>query len=354
MQYAVYHRSVEILAELLENGADIDATTTGVQQTTLLELAAIQRHLDVLRMLLQRGASTDHCDEDDIDVHALCWYSTDYFNKGISAAETANVLGEYVALDSQWIWNDGTILHIAAMFADGKDIDTLVSRGHDVNAKDVDGATPITDALDYENASAYFALLARGADLNFSLSSVEKWLHRAMTFQAQMPKLTSLPFLKEADFESIIRHILQHGSPNLNIAIGIQLDDDDFPPSVRGHSITARQLAEVFGPKTEAWFLTLLLQTGHPHYFTKRDKRRLRALRLDGYAPQGCVLGDDDDPSEDDEIDQSDGWVDKDDGDDYGHDDDHDYDHGGSASSIQDDTTDLGEEEQFWDAEQDL
>lgn len=42
------------------------------------------------------------------------------------------------------------------------------------------------------------------------------------------------------------------------------------------------------------------------------------------------------------------------DGNDDSKDDNHEHDHGCNASSIHDDTSDVGEEEQFWDAEQDL
>jgi hypothetical protein len=353
LQHAMHYSSVEVLAELLENGANIDAYLTGAQMT-LLEAAAFRRRLDVLRLLLQRGASTDCRDELGFDVHFWCWVSPNYFNNGASTTETVNVLSEYMALDPQCTWQNFAIIHAAAMSGDGHVIDALISSGHDVEAKGCQGWTPIAYAVEYGNAAAYFALLAHGADTTFSSSSVERMLHRAVAFQAQMPGSTFLPFPGNADYEPIIKHILQHGSPNLNIPIRVQPGAVDYLPSVRGHRTTPRQLAEAHGPKTEAWFLTLLLQTGHPHYFTKKDKRRLHALRLEGHALQGCVLGDDDDLSEDEQSDQSKDWTDDDDDDDDGDDDDHDYDDESDASSTHEETSDEGEEEQFWDAEQDL
>jgi hypothetical protein len=283
----------------------------------------------------------------------LCWGSKDCSNKGISATETANVLGEYVALDPRSECYDDAILHIAAMFVDGNDIDTLVSRGHDVNAKDENGATPIAYAVEYGNASAYLALLTHGADWGFSYLSIENMLLKAVTFQSQMPESTFLAFPERADYGSIIRHILKHGSPNLNLAFPIPLGDKHYPPSVRGHSTTARQLAQAHGTKTEACFLTLLLESGHPDYFTKKDKRRLHALRLEGQAPQGFVLGDDEDLSEDGIFNQSENPTDDDDDDDDGEDDDHNHEFESDDSSTHEDTSDEGEE-QFWDAEQDL
>jgi ankyrin repeat protein len=350
MQYAAHHSSVEVLAELLENGANIDAKT-GHMQNTLLEVAASHRHLDVLRTLLHRGASTDQCDRDGVDIHFFCWASKDYSNKGTSAIETANVLSEYMVLDSKCTWQLGTVLHVAAMFLDGHDIDTLISHSYDIEAKGDDDWTPIAYALEYGNASAYFALLAHGADLSYSVSSVESMLHRAVISHAQKPNVSFLPFPEKADYESIIKHILQHGHPSLDLTSPSNHELEEYPPSIHGRKVTPKQLAEAFGPKTEAWFLTLLRESGQPHHFTKEDKRRLHFLRLEGYARQGCVLGDDDEFSEDDEIYQCGNTTGEYGGGDDGGDDD---DHEGNASSTHDGASDMGEEEQFWDAEQDL
>lgn len=338
------HDSIEVLAELLDNGANIDTNTIGTR-TTLLAMAAKLRHLEMLRMLLQRGASTDHCDVYGGDVHFYCWGSEDSSNKGFSATEITNVLGEYVVLDPQSTWQTVTVLHVVAASGDGPDVDASISRGHDVESKTDENLTPIACAVRFGNASTYLALLAHGAELKYSLYSVEIMLHEAVALQAQMPDSSYFLLPKMADYESIIKHIVQHGSPNINIAIRVQPGDDSYPPRFHGHSTTPRQLAEAFGPKTEAWFLTLLRESGQPHYFTKKDKRRLRTLRFAGYAPQGYVLSDGENFSEDGETDQSDDQskdqFDMNDGE-------------GDASSTQDEPSDVEEEEQFWDAEQGL
>ncbi|GAB7322040.1 hypothetical protein MBLNU13_g03089t2 [Cladosporium sp. NU13] len=298
--YAVCHDSIEVLAELLDNGANIDTNTIGTR-TTLLAMAAKLRHLEMLR--------------------------------------------EYVVLDPQSTWQTVTVLHVVAASGDGPDVDALISRGHDVESKTDENLTPIACAVRFGNASTYLALLAHGAELKYSLYSVEIMLHEAVALQAQMPDSSYFLLPKMADYESIIKHIVQHGSPNINIAIRVQPGDDNYPPRFHGHSTTPRQLAEAFGPKTEAWFLTLLRESGQPHYFTKKDKRRLRTLRFAGYAPQGYVLSDGENFSEDDETDQSD---------DQSKDQSDMNDGEGDASSTQDEPSDVEEEEQFWDAEQGL
>ena len=283
---AVYHNSVELLVELLDNGANIDTKTAGTEDN-LLEIAARYRSLDVLRMLLQRGASTDSCDEHGFDVNYYCWSSEDFSKSGASAIDTANVLSEYAVLDPQRTWLQGaTILHVAAMSVDGHDVDALIARGHDAEAKDDKGATPILYAFGGGNASAYFALLAHGADSLCSFSSVEKMLHEAVKLQAKMSHSTVSSNPEKTGYRSIVKYILQHESPNINLAFKAPLGDEDYPPSVRGHRTTPRQLAEAYGSKTEAWFLTLLRKSGQSHYFTEQDKQRLRTLRLEGYAPR--------------------------------------------------------------------
>jgi hypothetical protein len=175
--------------------------------------------------------------------------------------------------------------------------------------------------------------------------------HKAVTSQAQKANASFLPLPEKADYEPIIKHILQHAHPSLDLTTPSNYELEDYPPSIRGRKVTPKQLAEAFGPKTEAWFLTLLCESGQQHHFTKEDKRRLHVLRREGYASQGCVLGDDDDDlSEDDEIYPCDNGIDEYDGDDGRDDDDHERD----ASSKHDETSDAGEEEQFWDAEQNL
>ena len=301
-------------------------------------------------MLLQRGVSTDHCDEDGIDVHAVCWYSRDYRKEGASATDTFKVVNEYVALDPMRTWFFGiNALHMAAANGDARDIDNLIAYGHDANVKDEEGATAIYAAVQNGNAPTYFALLAHGAELNFSPLSVEVMLHEALVYYARGPDPLFLLSSEPGDFQSIIRHILQHGQPNLDARIRGDFTDEEYPPTIRGRKVTPTQLAKALGPATEAWFLVLLQESGKSHYMTASNKLRLEFLRHAGYASQGCVLGDDADLFDDNDSYQNEDHTDKDDGDD--HDSRRDE---GDNTSKQHEWSDVEEEEQFWDAEQGL
>lgn len=338
------------MVELLENGADVD-TAVGRKGSTSLELAARMRNMNVLRTLLRRGASADHCDENGVDVYISCWYPKSNRAEASSSRDVFNVVSEYVALERTYTFGgslDITVLQAAASAVEGPDIDALVSYGHGIEDRDNGSRTALFYAANFGNSSAFLALLAQGADMDYESFSVETMLQVTIEGRARTAHADS----RARGYGAIAGHLLKNGHPDLNLLF-VSTDSSTGPTSIRGRNVTLKQIAEAYGPEIEAWFLTLLLESDQPRYFTQKDKRRLRVLQRKGYAPQGCVLSDDDDFSEDDETDQSDGQIDDqsdvDDGDDHdGRDGD------GDASSTEDEWSDVEEEEQFWDAEQSL
>lgn len=336
---------------MLERGADID-TATNREQSTPLVLAAQHRRLDVLRMLLRLGASADFCDEDGTDVYLACWYPSRY-DERISSQEIFDLVSEYVALEPTYTLRNGdlTAMHLAATSVSGQDISALISHGHDIEGGRPGGFEILYFAAVFGNSSAFTALLSHGVKLRYGSTSVEQLLCQTVAGEARKDKVWLLS--TQGDYEAIARHLLWHGEPNLDLALNVPSGQWQWPASIRGRSVTVRQLAEAYGPKTEAWLLTLLRESSHAHHFTKEDKRRLHALRLEGYAAQGRVLGEDEDYPEDDGTnqsdDQSEDQPDADDGD------DHDGRRGeGDATHKQDELSDMEEEQQFWDAEQGL
>lgn len=303
------------MVELLENGADVDAVVDR-QGSTVLALAAKTRNMDMLRTLLRRGASADHCDELGIDVYVSCWYPNLDRTRASSSRDVFNVLSEYIALDHTYTWGTSrklTVLQTAATTVDGPDIDALISYGHNIEGADSEGHTALFYAVKFGNLSAFLALLAQGACMDYESFSVETMLQAAIDGGAR-PAHTDTQARR---YGAIAAHLLKYGNPDLNLLFEISNDSPTDPASIRGRSVTLKQIAEAYGPEIEAWFLTLLLESEQPHYFTRKDKRRLRDLGREGYAPQGYVLSDDDDFSRDDKTDQSDDRFDVDDGDDH-------------------------------------
>lgn len=335
------------MVELLDNGADVD-TAIEHNQSTSLELAAKKRSMNVLRTLLQRGASADHCDKFGVDVYVSCWYPILTRAGAFPSRDVFHIVNEYIALDHTYTWGAGVrlpVLLAAATTVEGPDIDALISYGHNIEGADNGGRTVLFYAVSFGNPSAFFALLAHGADMYYESFSVELMLHETIKGEATRIDRT---ILAVQAYDAIARHLLRNGSPDLNLIFDIAPESPSDPASIRGRSVTLKQIAEANGPRIETWFLALLRESGDPHLFTKEDKRRLHALRLEGYAQQGCVFGEDQDLSGDDETYQS-VYQTNEDGDD-----DHEGgDHKRDARSTQDASSDA-EEEQYWDAEQDL
>ena len=332
------------MAELLHNGADVD-TAIERNGSTSLERAARGRNMGVLRTLLQHGASADHCDQFGIDVYVSCWYPNSEHTEEFSSRDVFNVLSEYIALDHTYTWGTSqslTVLQAAATTVKGPDIEALISYGHNIEGKDKGGRTALSYAAGFGNSSAFFALLAQGADMDYDSYSVEIMLEAAVTGEARRRAKSRI-----GEYEAIARYLLQNGIPDLNLLFEVPTNGSEAPAIIRGRDVTLKQIAEAYGPGIEAWFLTLLRESGHPHHFTKEDECRLNALRRGGHTLQGCVLGDDEDSLRDDGVDHSD--TDEDDGVDGT-----DANDESNAKFAQDERSDVEEEEQFWDAEQDL
>ena len=303
--------------------------------------------MGVLRTLLRRGASADHCDQFGIDVYVSCWYPNSEHTEEFSSRDVFNVLSEYIALDHTYTWGTSqslTVLQAAATTVKGPDIEALISYGHNIEGKDPGGRTALFYAASFGNPSAFFALLAQGADMDYESYSVEFMLQAAVIGEASRVAGSYTP---TEEYETIAGHLLQNGNPDLNILIEFPTDSSADPASIRGRVVTLKQIAEAYGPGIEAWFLTLLKESGHPHQFTIEDECKLNALRRGGHALQGFVFGEDEDSLRDADGDHSD--TDEDD-----EDDDTDDDDERNAKCAQDEQSDAEEEEQFWDAEQDL
>jgi hypothetical protein len=338
--------------ELLESGADIDRINS-ISRETPLQYAAQQRCTDVLRVLLQRGASADHCDENGFDLHIACSYPTRVPIKIIPSMDLYSLVSEHLVLDFSHTWYKGsTLLHTAASHRlDGFEIIALMSHVPNIDAKDDNGDTALKRAVKSGNWSAALALLENGADPWSDQFSVEEMLLKSIQRKATT-KDPVIPVYQtvadyEADCEEVVAYLLEHGQPDIDMVWHMPAEAD-----VSEYYFTMREYAEAYGRGIEASFLTLLWDFGRPDHYTEKDERRLIALIDEGYAPQGYVVADVDDGFEDDGTNTSE-WETTDDDEDYDSDsnNDHDDNHEDDASSVQEKRSNEGEEEQFWDAE---
>lgn len=329
--------NAEVVTELLDNGTDIDAAISSTQ-ITALRWASEHRNMNLLRLLLQRGASPDHYDLLGCDVYMASVLLTPKANQQTTAKEMYDVLREYAVpdLETTRIWG-ATVLQVAAEHVSGQDINTLIALGSDPDSVDSLGSPALYHAVQYGNASAYFALLEQGARWDNPSCRSENLLFLALTGKAR--EEWEYSFITP-DFEGIVRHLLRHREVHLGVRFRIPSPGSRYPEDLWGRRATAKQLVHAYGPEVEAWFLGLV-QEQCDLVDADIDQCRLRALRLEPCAVQGCGICEDQIRYEDDiyygRVVDDDDSVDLD-----------------CEGSFQGEGSEIAAEEQFWDAEEGL
>jgi hypothetical protein len=341
--------SAAVVTELLDNGTDIDASIDSHHGTALQE-ATRYRNLDLIRTLLQRGASPDRHDKLGCDVYIACNLLMRESNQGISAKEIYDVLGEYTVpdLEIDAIWCS-TVLQLAAERVNGQDIRALIALGAEIDATNSLGRPALYNAVELGNASAYLALLELGARWDMPECRPENLMFVALVRKAREEYEYHF---NTPDFEAIVRHLLRHRNIHLGVLITVPAGLYRrflYPRSLLGCRATFRQLAAAYGPDIEAWFLRLVQEEcGTPD--STEDERRLLASRLEPCAMEACNVCEEWARFEDDVLNDSDRVV-SDSDDDGDNDDDDEKD---DLSTMSGDTSEFREREQFWDAEEGL
>lgn len=165
LQYAVLFNSVEVAAILLDDGAGVDEAVDS-DRSSPLHVAATYKHIDVLRMLLRRGASPDHLDATGNDVFISC-VKGDPAQRHLAIVDLLKVLNDHVLLDpnTSESLSGYTPLHLTAQTWGGPEIVFLINFGCDIELLDEEGLIALAWAAASANSTAYFSLLAHGATI---------------------------------------------------------------------------------------------------------------------------------------------------------------------------------------------
>lgn len=249
--------SVDVLVELLDNGIDIDATVNP-EGMTALEYATHLQRIDVLRVLLQRGASADHVGPWGLNAFFYAFYPPENQLQKGSTIDTVRVLNEYIYMDPSATWDHGgNALHAAAMFSTSEDVDALARLGCDITHVDRQGGGALLYAVKYGNSAAFFGLLGNGAKIEANTDDSARNLLMSL-IEAKAELHIPSPASFTSDYDTIAKHLLRHHIPAGSPMCGP--DDVAWPEGITPQAITWHDFAAAYGPETQAWFEWILFE----------------------------------------------------------------------------------------------
>jgi hypothetical protein len=314
---------MDVAIYLLDNGADVDEAVTSAQVTPL-SMAAGHHKIDILRMLLSRGASLDHFDTYGFDAVTHCITSLIDEQHQAAKVDMLKVINEFALLDTNIDGGGEKHLHEAALFSSASEIDFLISLGWKVEDQDRAGHTALSYAALGRNPVTYFALLAHGSTTAYLTDNLLLVIYAKAKSFHRVDKLSH-----ESLFDPIIKDLL---SRRVDLMTSIYVVDER-PQDIQGPPIPLQQAAAVYGHEIEAWFLGILQECGLE---SGEDRRRLQELRTGGYDQHGVVIGEVDEESDHGRGDEDPEYAGSESG-------------RSSAGSEAEDTED---DECFWDAEE--
>jgi hypothetical protein len=328
---------MDVVICLLDHGIAVDEALT-LQQLTPLSAAARYSQIDMIRMLLRRGASLDRFDNRGYDACLYCMTPLDAGDRKAAPVDMLKVFSEHTSLDTNAIDypNGATLLHWTAYYQSASEIDFLISHGANVEDRDRDGRNALYYAAVAGNPATYFTLLAHGSTSEYLARNLLEVIDtKAYSFASVTYDETDGPWL----FDPILRDLLSRRA-DLMTSICVV---DGWLQDLQGPVIPLQQAVAEYGPKTEAWFLGLLQDCG---LGDEEDRQRLQELRIAGYDQRGAVIG---------EVDEESDYDSEEEGSDYDSEDEdpknanNEWDPSSAGSESEDAEE---EDESFWDAEE--
>jgi len=169
---AAFYGRIEVVRLLLEKGANIDTTKSTFAGVTPLVSAAYNGHTDVMRLLLQKGASIEAT-------------TSDYITTPLDTAvyrghiEVVGLLLENGAnIDATRCYDGATALHTAVEYQRTGIMRLLLEKGANIETtRSDDGATALHTAAKHLHTEAVRLLLEKGANIHATTKQAETALH---------------------------------------------------------------------------------------------------------------------------------------------------------------------------------
>jgi ankyrin repeat protein len=201
LHWAVIHRHLEIVAYLLDHGADANSLA-GESKYTPLHHAADQEPNEMLRLLLAHGADPN---ARTARGESALYFACSYGHLG-SMLERVQMLLDVGADPNLKSMSEATPLQSAAFRGPNSVLSLLMDKGADVNASGFRGATALHWAVDGQNKEAVELLLDRGADINARDGDGRTALKRAEE------KAAEKRFWKRGKLKRIIKFLVGEGA----------------------------------------------------------------------------------------------------------------------------------------------
>ena len=159
LHFAALEGHSEVAQLLLKGGCNPNRATTDVARITPLQRAVMERHIDVVRVLLEHGADVDATNSADLAALNIA-------AENGPPAIVELLLTHGARIDIQSSVTGATPLSGACQNAQANILDLLLEHGADADFVGPNGFTPLFQAVEYGTPGMVRSLIQRGADVN--------------------------------------------------------------------------------------------------------------------------------------------------------------------------------------------
>ena len=278
-----------MVTELLDCGVDVDATADNSVMSTMLQISSAAKQLDLIRFLLQRGASADLEHSMGCVPSALCWLISDIKTKHTSM-DVYNVLSESTYIDLRYDKHDLAVaVTFVATYVCASQIDSLIRFGFDNYQGMLDPCVTLALAATCGNSDTYSALVSRFGPEVFAYDDIASSFLLKITILGKYLCWARDPNLVSAHDE-ILRDLLQRCGDDRLWPLPALLDRDPRLSAILSEKMKASELAAALSPEIEAWYLDTVRTCGFLDIDEENEvMQRLRELTFAGYVTAGLV-----------------------------------------------------------------